>query len=77
MFIVREQEKLPDSVIRTATDHQSITILETGDSPFVAIQSAHKFTCTRIPDFDTSISWGRHDVLLVKINYIHGCPMAH
>jgi len=68
---------LPYGVIRAATNHKSVMILKTSDSPFVAIQSTNKLTGAGWPNLDGSVTTSWYNVLLVKIYYIHSRPVPH
>ena len=46
-------------------------ILQTGDTSLVPIEGPHKLTGAGGPHLDGPVPAGRHDVLLIKINYIH------
>lgn len=61
----------PDGVIGATGDHEPVVILQTGDSSLVTIEGPHKLARAGGPHLDGPVSTGRHDVLLVKINYIH------
>ena len=46
-------------------------ILQTGDPSLVTVEGPHKLARAGGPHLDGPVSTGRHDVLLVKINYVH------
>lgn len=46
-------------------------ILQTGDPSLVTIEGPHKLAGAGGPDLDGPVPTGGHDVLLVKINYVH------
>ena len=61
----------PDGVIGATGDHEPVVILQTGDPSLVTIEGPHKLARAGGPHLDGPVSTGRHDVLFVKINYIH------
>ena len=60
-----------DGVVGTAADDQPVVVLEARNTPLVAVQCADKLTGACGPNLDGSVSTGRDNVLLIKVDNIH------
>lgn len=66
-----------DGVVAAATDYEAVAVLEAGDAPLVTRERAHELARWCVPNFDSSVTTGRHYVLLVEVHHVHRGAMAH
>lgn len=66
----------PNSIVRTAADHEPVAILETRDATFMPIECPHKLATRRVPHLDGPVSACRHDVFLIKVHNVDSGSMA-
>lgn len=66
----------PNSIVRTAADHEPVAILETRDATLVPVECPHKLATRRVPHLDGPVSACRHDVFLIKVHNVDSGSMA-
>lgn len=66
----------PNSIVRTAANHEPVAILETRDATLVPVECPHKLATRRVPHLDGSVSACRHDVFFIKVHNVNGGSMA-
>lgn len=66
----------PNSIVRTAADHEPVAILETRDATLMPVECPHKLATRRVPHLDGPVSACRHDVFLIKVHNVDSGSMA-
>lgn len=91
-IIVAIHQNKPYIEVTGAWDNQAVTVLKTGNAPFVSIQCAHKLTGTGTPNLNSfplspsnflsanlncPVTASRYNVALIKVHDIHSSPVSN